>query len=179
MPSDKAVVFLQNHDTQHDCGISYKDGSTFRLGQRVDAGAALRVSLDSVELRLQLPGRQLGRAAVGREREHQIRWSAAPRWRRRSSASGSASTAIPTSGTWWGFRRLVAGTDINHWWDDGDNTIAFSRGDKGFVSINNAAATVQVVTGTGLPQGTYCDLLTGGKVGSSLRGDFDRGRCRR
>src|SRR6266513_5049210 len=31
MPSDKAVVFLQNHDTQHQCGISYRDGSTFRL----------------------------------------------------------------------------------------------------------------------------------------------------
>src|SRR6266480_3589666 len=30
MPSDKAVVFLQNHDTQHQCGISYRDGSTFR-----------------------------------------------------------------------------------------------------------------------------------------------------
>ena len=26
MPSDKAVVFLQNHDTQHQCGISYRDG---------------------------------------------------------------------------------------------------------------------------------------------------------
>ncbi|MGH7560242.1 MAG: alpha-amylase family glycosyl hydrolase, partial [Gemmatimonadales bacterium] len=27
MPSDKAVVFLQNHDTQHQCGIGYRDGS--------------------------------------------------------------------------------------------------------------------------------------------------------
>src|SRR2546422_5407985 len=25
MPSDKAVVFLQNHDTHHQCGISYRD----------------------------------------------------------------------------------------------------------------------------------------------------------
>ena len=32
MPSDKAVVFLENHDTQHDAGrISYRDGQTFRL----------------------------------------------------------------------------------------------------------------------------------------------------
>ncbi len=31
MPSDKAVVFLQNHDTQHDCGLSYRDGNVFRL----------------------------------------------------------------------------------------------------------------------------------------------------
>src|SRR5205085_1182626 len=31
MPSDKAVVFLQNHDTQHQCGLSYRDGKTFRI----------------------------------------------------------------------------------------------------------------------------------------------------
>src|SRR5260370_22872835 len=32
MPADKAVVFLQNHDTQHNAGgISYRDGSVFRV----------------------------------------------------------------------------------------------------------------------------------------------------
>ena len=30
MPPDKAVVFLQNHDTQHTCGLGYRDGDTFR-----------------------------------------------------------------------------------------------------------------------------------------------------
>src|SRR5262249_48597918 len=31
MPFDKAVVFLQNHDTQHQGGISYRDGNVFRV----------------------------------------------------------------------------------------------------------------------------------------------------
>lgn len=32
MPADKAVVFLENHDTPHDAGrISYRDGQVFRL----------------------------------------------------------------------------------------------------------------------------------------------------
>src|SRR5881409_2968205 len=31
MPSNKAVVFLQNHDTQHQCGLSYRDGNVFRV----------------------------------------------------------------------------------------------------------------------------------------------------
>src|SRR5204863_444085 len=31
IPSDKAVVFLQNHDTQHNCGISYRNGGVFRI----------------------------------------------------------------------------------------------------------------------------------------------------
>ena len=63
------------------------------------------------------------------------------------------------------FRRLVAGTDQNHWWDNGANAIAFSRGDKGFVAINNETAATAIATATGLPAGTYCDLLTGGLAG--------------
>jgi len=69
-----------------------------------------------------------------------------------------------------GFRRVVAGSDVNHWWDDGANAIAFSRGDKGFVAINNGGTGVVVDVVTGLAQGTYCDLLTGGKIGAICGG---------
>src|SRR5213595_2623752 len=31
MPSNIAVVYLQHHDTQHQCGISYRDGNVFRM----------------------------------------------------------------------------------------------------------------------------------------------------
>jgi len=62
-----------------------------------------------------------------------------------------------------GFRKYVAGTDVNHWWDDGSNAIAFSRGDRGFVAINREATTVSATIPTGLPAGFYCDLLTGGR----------------
>lgn len=31
MPADKAVVFLENHDTQRQNGIGYRDGATYRL----------------------------------------------------------------------------------------------------------------------------------------------------
>ncbi|MBV9110194.1 MAG: alpha amylase C-terminal domain-containing protein [Gemmatimonadetes bacterium] len=69
-----------------------------------------------------------------------------------------------------GFRKLVAGTDQNHWWDDGANAIAFSRGDKGFVAINRNASAVNTTVATGLPAGTYCDLLTGGRTGGACVG---------
>jgi alpha-amylase len=62
------------------------------------------------------------------------------------------------------FRRVVAGTDVNHWWDDGANAIAFSRGDKGFVAINGNAARLAVSVPTGMAPGTYADLLTGAAV---------------
>jgi alpha-amylase len=69
-----------------------------------------------------------------------------------------------------GFRKVVAGTDQNHWWDNGANAIAFSRGDKGFVAINRESATVSTTVATGMPAGTYCDLLTGGKSGGGCAG---------
>jgi alpha-amylase len=60
------------------------------------------------------------------------------------------------------FRRFVAGTDVNHWWDNGANAIAFSRGDKGFVAINGEPTLLTASVKSGLAPGVYCDLLTGG-----------------
>src|SRR2546430_9052210 len=40
------------------------------------------------------------------------------------------------------FRRVVAGTDTHHWWDDGGNALAFSRGGKGFVAISRESAAL-------------------------------------
>jgi alpha-amylase len=68
------------------------------------------------------------------------------------------------------FRRVVAGTDVNHWWDDGANAIAFSRGDKGFVAINRESTPKTATITTGLPAGSYCDVLTGGRNGASCTG---------
>jgi len=68
------------------------------------------------------------------------------------------------------FRKLVAGTDVNHWWDDGANAIAFSRGAKGFVAISRESAPVDTTVASGMPPGTYCDVLTGGLTGASCAG---------
>jgi alpha-amylase len=68
------------------------------------------------------------------------------------------------------FRHVTAGTDQNHWWDNGANAIAFSRGNKGFVAINRELTTVTATVATGMPPGTYCDLLTGGLVGAACAG---------
>src|SRR2546430_14499976 len=51
------------------------------------------------------------------------------------------------------FRHVVAGSDVNHWWDDGANAIAFSRGDKGFVVINHENAPLAATLATGLAPG--------------------------
>jgi alpha-amylase len=57
-----------------------------------------------------------------------------------------------------GFRNAVAGTSVANWWSNGGNTIAFSRGEKGFVAINRETFAVTQTFQTSLPAGRYCDL---------------------
>jgi alpha-amylase len=68
------------------------------------------------------------------------------------------------------FRRAVAGTAIVDWWDNGANAVAFSRGDNGFVAINNETTALTATVETSLPPGTYCDRLTGGLAGGACVG---------
>ncbi len=68
------------------------------------------------------------------------------------------------------FRRVVAGTSVTNWWDNGANAIAFSRGDKGFVAINRESSAISASVTTGLAAGTYCDRITGGRSGTSCLG---------
>lgn len=57
-----------------------------------------------------------------------------------------------------GFRNAVGSAELTHWWDDGGAAIAFGRGDKGFVALNNGAGTLDHAFATSLPAGTYCNV---------------------
>jgi alpha-amylase len=170
MPADKAVVFLENHDTQRDGGIGYRDGMVYRLA--------------NVWMLAQPYGYPSIMSSYAFDRGPAGRDAGPP-----SSAGGetqavSCATRLETAtlGQWVcehrdpyiagmvGFRRAVAGTGIERWWDDGTNAVAFSRGDKGFVAINREATTLTATLATGLAAGTYCDVLTGGRVGTTCAG---------
>lgn len=169
MPSDKAVVFLQNHDTQHQCGIGYRDGSVFRIANvwMLAQPYGYPSILSSYAFNCPV-GNSMGPPSDANGNTNDV------------TCASSLETA--TIGQWVcehrdpyirnlvRFRRVVAGTDINHWWDNGANAIAFSRGDRGFVAINRENAAVAATVATGMPPGTYCDRLTGGLVGTACAG---------
>ena len=166
MPSDKAVVFLENHDTQREGGIGYRDGDVFRLA--------------NVWMLAQPYGYPSVMSSYAFERGPGGRDAGPPSNGVGETNTVSCGTSLETvaAGQWVcehrdpivarmvSFRRAVAGTDISRWWDNGANAIAFSRGDKGFVAINRESIPVSLMTGTGLPPGTYCDVLTGGRAAS-------------
>jgi alpha-amylase len=169
IPSDKAVVFLQNHDTQHNCGISYLDGGVFRVANVwMLAQPYGYPSILSSFVFVCPSGNSMGPPSDAAGNTNNL--------------TCAASLETATIGQWVcehrdpyirnmvSFRNAVAGTDVNHWWDNGANAIAFSRGDKGFVAINNERTVLTTAVLTSLPPGTYCDLLTGGRAGTTCVG---------
>ncbi|HEY2025440.1 MAG TPA: alpha-amylase family protein [Gemmatimonadaceae bacterium] len=169
MPSDKAVVFLQNHDTQHQGGISYRDAAVFRLANVWMLAQPYGYPSILSSYAFSYPsGNSMGPPSDAAGNTNDV--------------TCAASLETATIGQWVcehrdpyiarmvAFRRVVAGTDTNHWWDNGANAIAFSRGDRGFVAINGETSTLTQTVATGLPAGTYCDRISGGRSGTTCVG---------
>jgi len=169
MPSDKAVVFLQNHDTQHQCGLSHRQGDVFRLASVWMLAQPYGYPSVLSSYAFDCPsGNSVGPPSDAAGNTNDV--SCAP------------DLATATTGQWVcehrdrhirnmvGFRRAVAGTAITRWWDNGANAIAFSRGDRGFVAINRESTAVTATIATGLAPGSYCDRLTGGRTAAGCAG---------
>jgi alpha-amylase len=169
MPSNKAVVFLQNHDTQHQCGIGYRDGDVFRLANVWMLAQPYGYPFVPSSYAFQCPGQNaMGPPSDANGNTHDV--------------TCAASLETATVGEWVcehrdpaiarmiAFRRAVAGTTITGWWDNGAMAIAFSRGDRGFVALNLEDTTVRVDATTPVPAGSYCDALTGGLAAGTCAG---------
>jgi alpha-amylase len=170
MPSNKAVVFLQNHDTQHTCGLGYKDGDVFRLANVWMLAQPYGYPSVLSSFAFSCPGgNAMGPPSDANGNTNDV------------TCAASLETAVigqwvcehrdPSIRSMAGFRKVVAGTAIANWWDNGANAIAFARGTKGFVAINKETVPLDTVLATGLAPGTYCDRITGGLVGGVCAGD--------
>jgi alpha-amylase len=157
-PSDKAVVFVANHDTERNGStLSYKDGAKYRLATifslawgygtpQVYSGFDFNGTDDSP------PADSSGRVSGT------------------NCSSGWQGCLDRTLGGMVGWHNAVKGTSVTNWWSDGSNQIAFGRGAKGYVAINNSGSTLSRTFATGLPAGTYCDVVGGGVSGGTCTG---------
>jgi alpha-amylase len=167
MPTEKAVVFLQNHDTQRSDGVDYRDGTAYRLA--------------NVWMLGQPYGYPVVMSSYAFDRTTQAGRDAGPPARAATLTCASSFTSA-VIGQWvcehrdpWivamlAFRRAMAGLDVTRSWDNAGDAVAFTRGDQGFVMINAGATSVSASLITGLAAGTYCDVLTGTKVGTACTG---------
>jgi alpha-amylase len=169
MPSDKAVVFLQNHDTQHNGGISYRQPAAFRLANVWMLAQPYGYPSILSSFAFDYPaGNSMGPPSDAAGNTNDV--SCAPRLETAAIGKWVCEHRDPYLRQMVTFRKYVAGTDVNHWWDDGANAIAFSRGDRGFVAINHEAVALTRAIASGLPAGTYCDLISGGRAGAGCAG---------
>lgn len=53
---------------------------------------------------------------------------------------------------------------VENWWSNGHNQIAYSRGGKSFIAFNKDDGHMDEWVTTGLPAGTYCDVISGDLV---------------
>jgi len=157
-PGDKSLVFVQNHDTERNGdALNYKDGATniianefllaYGYGRpQVYSGFAWTTSDDS-------PPSDADGFITDTDCAHG--WVCVDRDR------GVANMV--------GFHNAVGRAPLANWYDDGVNLIAFSRGDRGWIAINNGTGAQTKTFSTGLRRGTYCDIIHGDPAGN--------GRC--
>lgn len=167
MAGDKAVVFLQNHDTQRSDGVDYRDGTAYRLANvwMLAQPYGYPVVMSSYAFDRAL---QAGRDAGPPAREAVLR--CAERMELAVRGEWVCEHRDPWIVAMLAFRRAVAGTDAARHWDNGADAVAFSRGAAGFVALNAGATGVTAAIPTTLPAGAYCDLLTGGRGASGCIG---------
>jgi alpha-amylase len=59
------------------------------------------------------------------------------------------------------WHNFAGGAPVRNFYADGANLISFSRGDRAFIAINNEVTAQTHTFTTGLPKGTYCDIIHG------------------
>jgi alpha-amylase len=159
-PSDRAVVFVSNHDTERDHStLSYEDKT------RYDLATVFMLAWD------------YGTPTVFSSFTFNAFDQSPP-----ADAEGFVSPV--TCGSQWtcehaepavagmvGFHNATRGQPVANWWSDGADAIAFARGTAGWVALNNGTSPVAARSfATGLPAGTYCDLIHGALTDGACTG---------
>ena len=149
LPSDKTLAFVENHDTE-------RNGST--LNYKSDANTI------ATEFMLAYG---YGTPEVYASFAWVTSDDSPP-----SDANGMVTDTDCNNGwvcvdRFTGVRNMVAwhnyagNTPVANWYDDGNSLAAFSRGDQAWIAVNNETQAKAITVATGLPRGTYCDLIHG------------------
>ena len=170
LPSDRAVAFINNHDTQRADADFYQDGPAHDLATVFmlawPYGYPSVMSSYGFD-RTIAAGRDAGPPNDGGDTTHPVYEMGA------TEPSCVAGPYTPSTQGWIcehraryvagmvGFRKATVGAAVGNVWDDGVNQLTFSRGDRGFVAINHEATALAKALSTGLAAGKYCDVLSG------------------
>lgn len=152
MDSGDSAVFVANHDTERvGDTLNYNDAASYTLANVFML--AHPYGSPDVHSGYGFSDHDAGPPGDGAASCDSEAWNCEHEWKEIASMVG--------------FRNAVSGTSMENWWDNGSDAIAFSRGDKGFVAINNGDGEVNETVSTSLPDGDYCDVQSGDSVSVS------------
>jgi alpha-amylase len=150
LPSDKSLVFVENHDTERGSQtLSYKDGATNILA--TEFMLARGYGTPQVYSSFTFTGNDDSPPSDANGFITDTVCGAA--WTCLDRQAGVANMV--------GWHNRVGTAQLANWWDDGVNLIAFSRGSRGWIALNNHATAQTHTFATGLRPGTYCDIIHG------------------
>lgn len=158
-PSDKAVVFIDNHDKQRGHGgggtyLTYKDGQLYDLANIFML--AFPYGYPQVMSSYAFSNSDQGPPADAEGHTRRVyteeRVNCFAEWRCEHRRQAIAAMV--------GFRNYTAPVfKLTDWWSNGQDQIAFGRGDRGFVVINRATQPLTHTFQTHLPPGAYCNVV--------------------
>lgn len=170
MPSDRSLVFVDNHDNQrgHGAGgadiLNYKTSKQYKMATAFmlahPFGITRVMSSFAFDNTDQGPpttdGTNIRSPTFNADNSCGGGWICEHRWRQIYNMVG--------------FKNVAGTTAIQNWWDNGSNQISFCRGNKAFIALNGDSYDLNTSLQTCLPAGTYCDVISGLKSGSSCTG---------
>jgi alpha-amylase len=156
-PGNKVLAFVQNHDTERNGdALNYKDGATNVIANEFLLAYGYGTPQVYASFAWNTPDDSPPADANGliTDTDCANGWVCVDRY------TGVANMV--------GFHNYVGDAPVANWYDDGVNLIAFSRGQKGWITINNETTAQTHTFATGLRRGTYCDII---------HGDYRNGSC--
>ncbi|MER5745654.1 carbohydrate-binding module family 20 domain-containing protein [Streptomyces sp. NPDC002225] len=158
LPSSKAAVFVDNHDTERGGDtLNYKDGANYTLASVFML--AWPYGSPDVHSGYEWSDKDAGPPNGGTVNAcYSDGWKCQHAWREISSMVG--------------FRNAARGQAVTDWWDNGANQIAFGRGAKAYVAINHEGSALTRTFQSSLPAGDYCDIQSGKGVTVDGSGRF-------
>lgn len=158
MPSSKAGVFVDNHDTERGGDtLNYKDGANYTLANVF----MLAWPYGSPDVH---SGYEWSDKDAGPPNGGTVNACYSDGWK--------CQHAWPQISSMVGFRNTARGEAVTDWWDDGGDQIAFGRGSKAYVAINHEGSSLTRTFQTSLAAGDYCDIQSGNGVTVNGSGQF-------
>jgi alpha-amylase len=152
---------VDNHDTQRAGGdiLTYRDNGVYALANAFMLGWPYGSPTVMSSYEFSNPDQGPPSDTSGRTSDTTCfsRWRCEHRWQVIANMVG--------------FRNAVGDAPVVNWYDNGNNHIAFGRGARGYLTINNEGAPV---AGrwyhSDLPAGRYCDVIHGDYRGGACTG---------